>query len=315
MSCRTLVLFTVALIACGGCGEQAEYPAKDITVVIPNTSGGGFDTYVRAVAPSLEKQLAGDVNIIPKNVPGAGGRRGATEVYRARADGYTIGIFNMPGALIPKLQGIPTQYELSEVTWIGTFGYDPYVLAVKGDSPLASVDDLKTLGRSATYGATGPGSTSFVATRIFNERLGIPYQIITGYKGSSDYLLGVIRGDTDAAMISFAAARTYLESGDIRAIAIIGAESDDPAVADAYDLGAPELVNLRVVRMMGGPPGLPEDIRSMLEAAMMAAIEDPDFTGWLEATGNDVDPADAAETAAAVAEMTAFYEQFRALLE
>ncbi len=308
----SLIFIALVLTACG---EPGQFPAKDITVVIPNTSGGGFDTYVRAVAPSIEKHLPGEANIIPKNVPGAGGRRGATEVYRARPDGYTIGIFNMPGALIPQLQGIPTQYELDSVTWIGTFGFDPYVVAVQAESALTSVADLEALGRAVTWGATGPGSTSYVVTRIFNERLGIPYEIITGYKGSSDYLLGVIRGDTDAAMISFAAAREYLESGDIRAIAIIGAESDDPAVADAYDLGAPELVNLRVVRMMGGPPGLPDDVRDMLEAAMMAAIEDPDFQRWLESTGNEVDPADAAETAGAVAEMTDFYEQFRALLE
>ena len=308
-----LIVFFAFVVA--GCGEPAQYPAKDITVIIPNSSGGGFDTYVRAVAPSLEEQLPGGVNIIPKNVPGAGGRRGATEVYRARPDGYTIGIFNMPGALIPKFQGIPTQYDLAEVTWIGTFGYDPYVVAVKGDSPLQSVDELKSLGRSSTWGATGPGSTSYVATTIFNETLGIPYEIITGYKGSSDYLLGVIRGDTDAAMISFAAARTYLESGDIRAIAIIGDESDDPAVADAYDLGAPELVRLRVERIMGGPPGLPPEIAAMLEAAMLAAIEDPDFQGWLESTGNEVHPANAADTAQAVTDMTEFYEQFRELLE
>lgn len=313
MRIRALAVAVVLVLA--ACGEPAQYPAQDITVIIPNNSGGGFDTYVRAVAPGLEKQLGGAIHIVPKNVPGAGGRRGATEVYRARPDGYTIGIFNMPGALIPKLQNVPTQYELAEITWIGTFGYDPYVLAVKGESPIASIDDLKALGRPATYGATGPGSTSYVATRIFNERLAIPYDIITGYKGSSDYLLGVIRGDVDAAMISLASARNYLESGDIKSIAVIGAESDDPAIADAYDLGAPELVNLRVVRMMGGPPGLPDDIRTMLEGAMLAAIDEADFRSWLEASGNDVQPAGAADTARAVAEMTEFYEQFRELLE
>lgn len=315
MRLRVLASCAAAVLLLAGCSEPAGYPAKDITVVIPFNSGGGFDTYVRAVAPGIEKQLNGAVNVMPKNLPGAGGRRGATEIYRARPDGYTIGIFNMPGVLIPKLQNIPTQYELSEVTWIGTFGYDPYVYAVKGDSPLTSIDDVKALNRPATYGATGPGSTSYVATRIFNERLGIPYDIITGYKGSSDYLLGVIRGDVDAALISLASARTYLDSGDIKALAIIGAESDDPAIADAYDLGAPELAKLRVVRMMGGPPGLPADIRATLESAMLAAMEDPDFGRWLESTGNEVHPAGADETAATVADMTQFYEQFKAMLE
>lgn len=305
----------VVALALGACGEPSEYPAKDITIVIPFNSGGGFDTYVRALAPSLEAQFPGEINVLPKNLPGAGGRRGASDVYRARPDGYTIGVFNMPGVLIPGLQGIPTEYDLSRVTWLATLGYDPYVFAVKGNSPLTSIDDLKNLGRAITYGATGPGSTSFVATNIVNEVLGIRFDIITGYKGSSGYLLGLIRGDFDAAMISLAAARTYLDSGDIKAIAVFGTDSNDPAVADAADLGAPELGGLRVVRMIGGPPDLPDDIRDMLEQALLAAMEDGEFQAWLEDTGNEVHPANAVETATAVAEMTHFYNQFKTLLD
>ena len=311
---RTVMFSAACLLALLACGEPAEYPAKDISVVIPFNSGGGFDTYARALAPGLEKHLPGDVNVVPKNLPGAGGRRGASDVFRSRPDGYTIGIFNMPGVLIPRLQGMPTEYELSRVTWLATLGYDPYVFAVSGDSDVTSIDDLRKLGRTVTYGATGPGSTSYVATNIVNEALGIPYDIITGYKGSSGYLLGLIRGDFDAAMISFAAARTYLDSGDIRAIAVFGKQSDDPAIADAIDLGVPELIDLRVVRMMGAPPDLPDEIKVTLETAIMTALDDPDFTAWLESTGNEVHPANAVETAAAVTAMTAFYDQFKHLL-
>lgn len=312
--CRISILFLLTVFAVSGCEEPTAYPAKDITIVIPFNSGGGFDTYVRALAPSLEKHLPGDVNVLPKNLPGAGGRRGASDIYRSRPDGYTIGIFNMPGVLIPKLQGMATQYDLSRVTWLATLGYDPYVFAVSGDSEIMSIDDLRELGRAVTYGATGPGSTSYVATKIVNEALGVPYDIITGYEGSSGYLLGLIRGDFDAAMISFAAARSYLDSGDIRAIAVFGQQSDDPAIADAIDLGVPELVDLSVVRMMGAPPDLPDDVKTTLETAIMAALQDPDFAAWLADSGNEVHPADAAETVASVAAMTAFYDQFKQLL-
>ena len=305
----------VVVFALGACGEPAEYPAKDITIVIPFNPGGGFDSYVRALAPSLEAYFSGEINVLPKNLPGAGGRRGASDIFRARPDGYTIGVFNLPGVLIPTLQGIPTEYDLSRVTWLATLGYDSYVFAVKGDSPLTSIDDLRNLGRAITYGAPGPGSTSYVATNIVNQTLGIPYDIITGYKGSSEYLLGLIRGDFDAAMISRAGARTYLESGDIKAIAVFGTDSDDPAVADAADLGAPELGELRLVRMIGAPPDLPADVRDMLERALLAAMDDGKFTAWLDDTGNEVQPANAAETAMAVAEMTRFYDQFKSLLD
>lgn len=305
----------VAALALGACGEPAEFPANDITFVIPFNPGGGFDTYVRALSPSLEAQLAGDLKVLPKNLPGAGGRRGASDIYRALPDGYTIGIFNLPGVLIPSLQGIRTEYDLSRVTWLATIGYDSYIFAVKRDSPFNSIDDLKHLGRVITYGAPGPGSTAFVATNIVNETLDIPFDIITGYKGSSEYLLGLIRGDFDAAMISRAGARTYLESGDIKAIAVFGTDSDDPAVADAADLGAPELGALRLVRMVGAPPDLPADVRNILERALLAAMEDGRFTAWLEETGNEVQPADATETAMTVAEMTRFYDQFKSMLD
>jgi tripartite-type tricarboxylate transporter receptor subunit TctC len=310
-----LAAVAVFVFALAACSEPSEYPAKDITIIVPFDSGGGFDTYVRALAPSLEAQFSGEINVLPRNVPGAGGRRGASEIYRARPDGYTIGILNMPGVLIPKLQGAPTEYDLSHMTWLATLGYDSYVFVIKGDSPWRSIDDLKALGREITYGATGPGSTAFVATNIVNQTLAIPYNIVTGYKGSSAYLLGLIRGDFDAALVSYAGARSYLQSGDIKAIAIFGSDSDDPAIADAADLGVHELGNLRLVRMISAPPDLPLDIRTTLEQALLAAMMDADFEAWLAESGNDVYPAGVNDTERAVTEMTQFYDQYKSVLD
>jgi tripartite-type tricarboxylate transporter receptor subunit TctC len=304
-----------ALLCIAACSADTGYPSKDITVVIPFNSGGAFDAYVRALVPGLEKHLPNKINVLPKNLPGAGGRRGASDIFRARADGYTIGIFNMPGVLIPQLQNMPIGYELSQVTWLATLGYDSYVFVVKGDSPLNSIEDLKQLDRSIMFGATGPGSTSYVATNIVNETLGIPFEIITGYKGSAGYLLGLIRGDFDAAMINYSTARSYVQSGDIKVLAVFGAQSNDPKIADARTLGAPELEQLRVMRMMGGPPNLPDDIKALLETALLEAMEDTDFQTWLQSTGNEAHPADAVQTRATVLEMTEFYDRFKQLLD
>jgi tripartite-type tricarboxylate transporter receptor subunit TctC len=305
-------LLACVLAACSGGGE---YPQDDITIVIPYNPGGGFDTFVRALARSLENHLPDGIHVIAKNSPGAGGRRGANDVFRARPDGYTIGAFNLPGVLVPELQNMPIGYKLSEVSWLATMGSDPYLYSVRGDSEFESIADVKALGRTILYGATGPGSTAYIATNIFNEVLGIPYEVVTGYKGSSAYVLGLIRGDFDAAVVPLSTARPYIESGDIKALAIIGAESDDPGVADAAALGEPKLGEIKVVRMIGGPPGLPEEIRAVLETALLAALEDPDFEAWLASTGNEVQPASARDTAAAVVNMSDFYEEFKQFLD
>ena len=152
--CFALVL-AVALPA------AAQYPQRDIEIVIPFNAGGGFDSYVRALAPFLEDHLPSEVRVIPRNAPGAGGRRGTTEVYRARPDGYTIGAFNLPGVLIPQLRAQRVGYDLSEITWLATLSADPYVLAVEAGSPLRTLTGWGDRDAPILFGATGPGSTAY----------------------------------------------------------------------------------------------------------------------------------------------------------
>lgn len=296
-------------------GPQAAFPEQDIKVIIPFSPGGGFDSYIRAVVPLLKKHLGDKVNVLPINAPGAGGRRGALETFRAKPDGYTIGVFNMPGVLIPQLTEDDVGYDLEQLTWLATFGNDPYAYVVHKDSPLKSFADVLAQQQPVLYGATGPSSTSYVATVIMNDMLGIPNEMVTGYTGSSEYTMGVMRGDVVAALVSMSTARPYIKSGDVKALAMIGMNSDDPAIADADSLGKPDLGKLNVVRMIAGPPGMPADLKATLETAILASMADPEFTKWLEQTGNDAQPVGADATAASVTELIAFYKNFMHILK
>ena len=63
-----------AAMALSGGALAADFPNKNITFIIPYGPGGGFDTYVRKIAPLIAKHLPNKVNVLPKNVTGAGGR-------------------------------------------------------------------------------------------------------------------------------------------------------------------------------------------------------------------------------------------------
>src|SRR6478672_11630489 len=93
-----------ALILPRAARSAAAFPTKNIQFVIPYAPGGGFDVYPRVVAPVMEKYLPNKVNIVPINVPSGGGSRGVAQLYRAKADGYTIGILNVPGMFILQQQ-------------------------------------------------------------------------------------------------------------------------------------------------------------------------------------------------------------------
>ena len=67
-------MIAFALVLIGMTGAHADFPEDDIEVIIPYAAGGGFDSYVRGVLPYMQKYLPNDVNLIPRNMPGAGGR-------------------------------------------------------------------------------------------------------------------------------------------------------------------------------------------------------------------------------------------------
>ncbi len=210
-----------ALIAAGRAGAQADgYPAKDITFIVPYGAGGGFDNYVRAFAPVMEKYLPHQVTVIPTNVPAGGGTRGTNELYRAKPDGYTIAIFNIPGMFVLQEKG-HAGYDLAKVTWLGSIGRDHYGLGVGASSPIKSVADLKALARKrpVKFTTTGPEATAYAATLIATELLGINKEMIGGYKGSNDYVVAAIRGDGDAVITALPLLRRMQAGGELRIIA------------------------------------------------------------------------------------------------
>ena len=81
--------------------KDDKYPSKTITWLINAAPGGGFDLHSRAVARVMRKKLG--VNIIIRNVPGAGGVISWNLLTVAKPDGYTIGIVNLPGAIVSQL--------------------------------------------------------------------------------------------------------------------------------------------------------------------------------------------------------------------
>jgi tripartite-type tricarboxylate transporter receptor subunit TctC len=302
----------IALLSFGS--AQAEWPEdKPIKFVIP-FGPGGFDAYVRIVSPELEKILGAVV--VPENVPGAGGRIAANAVFRARPDGYTIGIWNMPGMTMPAIVGERVRYDLNKVSWIAQLSTDSYGLAVKTDSPIRTLDDLCNLGRKATFAAQGGFTeTAAIATVITMSELGCPYKLITGYQGSSQGTLAVMRGDVDAKINPIGSLLPYVESGDVRLLMTFEKAASVPGVPTVADLGHGELVTMGLRRVVAGPPGLPADIRDRLSAALIKATQSAEVQEWSQRTNNPFSPLDSGQTGIAMQEVMRFYDKYSELLK
>ena len=292
----------------------AGFPERDITFIIPNQVGGGFDAYVRAIAPAMEKYLPNKVNVVPLNVPAGGGAKGVSQLYRARPDGYTIGIMNIPGLFILQERG--GGYDLNKFTWLAGLGKDAYGLAVAFNSPIKSVADLQALSktRPVKFTTTGPDGTAYGVTMIATELLGIRLQLITGYKGSSEYVAAAVRGDGDAVITNLPLLSRFEASKSLRLIATFTTGGTRHDIPDAAALGEPQLADLLVERMVGAPPNLPPDIKKVLVEAIDKAVNDPTVVSLTEAAGIGLALQSADEVAADVRSQANFFTKWKKYL-
>jgi len=307
----TTALITASAFMVSAPAMAAGFPEKDITFIIPYKPGGGFDSTSRIVINTMMKHLPNKVNVIPKNLPGAGGKKSYGVLYKAKPDGYTIGSINYPGAAVPAITGEKVTYDFDKLTWIARMNKDPYVLGARKEFELKSLADLKNSKKTVKFLQTGAGSTVYAAASILNKAVGIDAKIITGYTSSKKYILGLVRGDGDVAIAPMGTYRKFLQSGDIRPIVTFEKTSPIKGLPTIAEAGYPELTGLGVQRLIAAPPGLPADVRQILSDAIGKALADPDAVAWSKKTKRDLHYLNAMDTEKEVKAGTAFFKKHK----
>jgi len=288
---------------------QEGWPGGAIELVIPSGPGGGFDTYARVLARAMEERL--DVNVIPKNIPGGDGQRGATVAYNTAPDGQTFAIFNLPGVIEPEIMGNEVGYVIDAIDWLGAMAFGQYIVVAAAASPYDTIADLKNAGERISF--TAYGSSGIAANKVLCAEVGLACQIITGYPSNNEALLGVVRGDALASVLPISTAIAFNRNGDLKGILLM-TERDVPAFAQTQKTtaaGYPELTELGLLRAFGLPPGVPEDIRRAFGEVFDAALTADSVASWAAATGAEFAPMSAAELRARIRSQRAILTRYR----
>lgn len=274
------------------------FPDKTIKFLIPYGPGGGFDVTVRKLAPIMEKLLAAQgkkVSVVPTNMPGGSGRKAASFLTKAKPDGHTIMIFNMPGHGLGVITGQNVGYDFNKFTILGRVGHDNYVVITAKKSPLKSLKDVLALKRPIKVPDQGPGSSARMVSVVIWDTLGVKAEHIGGYKSSNDYATAVLRGDGDLTLLAAGSAARYNARGDYNIIAHFAAKPAFEGAVNGASLGKPDLENLTLDRIIAGPPKMPPAITKALSDLLMKATEDKSYVEWGQKTGNPAGALNAAD--------------------
>jgi len=283
---RAAALAGAALAAAGP--AQAAYPDKPISLVVPFPAGSGTDAVGRIFAAELGEILGQQV--VVENKPGANATIAAHYVARAKPDGYTLFVTtNTSHSAAPFLMKNVPYDPVKDFTPIARGGNLPFLLVVNPKRPYKSVQELidyarKNPGR-VTY-ATG-NSTGIVAGATLARRAGIDLLHVP-YKGTPQALTDLVGGQVDFMFTDLASGLPFVQSGQLRALAVSTAERSTivPDLPSMREAGVADF-DLNSWNGYFGPAGLPPEIVAKLNAAINQIVSDPDVRKRLAGLGFD----------------------------
>ena len=310
------LIAVVGFVKVGECASVDDfYKGKTVKIVVGFSAGGGFDTYARAISRHMSKHIPGNPGIVVENMTGAGSLIAANHVYKvAKPDGLTIGHF-IGGFFLGQVLGQPgIEFDARKFEFIGAPVSDHVVCALTKASGITSVEKWMASKTPVKMGGLAPGtSTPDNATRILKAALGLPIQLVTGYKGTADVRLAADGGELaggcwgwDSISVTW---RKALDSGDVAVILQANRKNhpDLPNVPQAIKLAKSDesrrMIDVGIhgdsdiVRTYTLPPGTPKDRLQILRKAFEATLKDPEFAADAKKARLNIDyiPADEIE--------------------
>lgn len=286
---------------------QDFYAGKTIRIVVGFPAGGGFDTYSRTIARHITKYIPGAPTVVVDNVTGAGSLIAANTIYKAtKPDGLTIG--NFIGNLIPQqlFGGSGIEFDARKFEWIGVPVRDHVVCALTKASGITSVDAWMTAKSPVKLGGSAPGTTNDDVAKLLKAALGLPIQLVTGYKGTAPIKLAAESGEIDGGCWAWESIkvmwRSGLDAGEVNIVlqAVPKAILDLPKVPVAIELAKSEEARkliqagihdtAAITRPYALPPGTPKDRVQILRRAFRETMKDKDFLAEAAKSKLDVDP-------------------------
>ena len=293
------VVFSAAL-PCSALAQ--DWPAKNVTILVPFAAGGTVDIIARTVGQRLGAEL--DKTFVVDNRGGAGGSIATTALVRSAPDGYTL-LFHHEGLVFnASLYDLPydTARDVIPVAYIGA---TPNVLVVNKNVPVNSVHDFLALARARpgaiNYGSGGVGSAGHLPLELLQSMAGLKMQHVP-YKGSGPAIADLIGGQIQAMLLTIPAVMPYINAGTLRPIATSGAKRS-PALPNLPTLAEAGIAGFDYSPWYGvfAPAGTPAAVVQKIHDAINKVISEPDIRDKLARQGLEVQPMKREEFAALVA--------------
>ncbi|WP_431025105.1 tripartite tricarboxylate transporter substrate binding protein [Halomonas sp. H5] len=281
-----LVLSAAALLTAGT--SLADYPERNLQGTIQWGAGGSTDVIARGLTPHVEEIL--DTTIVLTNRPGGTGVIGTNHVLNQRADGYQV----LYGAENPQLFPVLglADFDYGDLHPVNLTSVDIVVFVVPADSPFQTMEELvahiQENPGELRMGNQGAASLAATTHALIDSLIDFDVRHVT-FAGEGPGITALQGGHIDFMPSSLSSTREYINSGRLRALAVLDANRleaypDMPALTELI----PDLEPYMPYGSFKGAyvhQDTPDHIKAILEAAYAEAVESEEFQAFLDNVG------------------------------
>lgn len=304
-----------ALLAAMFPAVAAQYPVRPILLVVPYTAGSDADLAARTLAQHAPRYLDGQPMVV-MNQPGASGAIGTLAVKNAAPDGYRLLLTRIASQVILPAMDTKTPYRWDEFTFLSVLELNPFVCAVRGNAPYASMKELiAEIGKQPgklNFATVGEGTIQNFGPQYLFSLAGLPKDAAVGvaYKGSGEITTSLLAGQTHFACSNLGALLGQFRAGTLRPLMTTTREplKDLPNTPTARSLGWPEMERLAAWSALAGPARLPRDVAERWSSVLTQLAKDPAWLAGVAKLGGVPAIRSAAETEQFVREQYQLYE-------
>jgi tripartite-type tricarboxylate transporter receptor subunit TctC len=318
-SLKIILFLCMAVLSTTPAGAQEPFfKGKTVRIIVGFSPGGAFDVYSRVISRHIGKHIEGNPAVMVENMPGAGSLTAANHLYKvAKPDGLTIGNF-IGSVLMGQLLDQPgIEFDARKFEYLGTPVRNHVICVLSKASGITDIEKWMAAKTPVKMGGIANGSaTPDNVVRTVRATLGLPIQLVSGYKGMSEIRLATDSNEVAGTCLGFRTVwQKALDAGEVVPVLQVAPKPapDFPKVPLAVNLAktdeARKLIEVGVhndsaiALTYTLPPGTPKDRMAMLRGAFLETMKDSEFLAEMKKSRLEVDPVSGAEVEKIINEM------------
>lgn len=272
-SAAAIAMFSSPVLA-----ASADYPVRQIRLLVGFTPGGGTDNMARTIGAKIAERL--NVAVVIENRPGAGGSIAAQMLAKSPPNGSALIMVSASHTINPLLYSKPPYDPINDFSFVSQLARSQYLVAIGAQVPARNMAEfialLKAQPGKLNYASSGNGSPPHLATELLKSMTGTNI-VHVPYTGTGPIMAALLGGSNQMTFANIGGVLPHIQSGKLRGLAVSGATRlpnlpDVPTIAES---GVPGFEAYGWYGLLA-PPNTPPAITQRLYEAVAFAVTTPD---------------------------------------